>query len=495
MRKATHPIPSASAHPARARLRLSVLAVCAALAAGCAAVGPDYERPPVEVPGQWRLPQPSVNELANGAWWQQFADPALDALIQAALDENRDLRIAASRVEEYRGRYGATRAEQFPQVSASGSGGRARLAESQRLPGQPATGTTWQVDLGVSFELDLWGRLRRATESARADLLAQEEARRTVVLALVANVASGYVALRGLDQQLATTRATVSSRAESTRLARRRFEVGLTSELDARQAESEYESARALIPQYEAAIAQQENNLSLLIGRNPGPILRGRTLAQLRLPQAPAGLPSDLLARRPDIRQAEQQLIAANAQIGVARAAYFPSISLTAAIGSVSPQLSGLFEGPSRTWSYGGGLLAPIFTAGAIAGQVQAAEALQQQALENYRKSIQTAFAEVETGLVNARKLHDQLGAQARQTEALRRYLRLARLRYDNGYTSYLEVLDAERNLFSAELQLAQTRASELSAWVTVYRAMGGGWVELAEQHSGAAQPPGPKPG
>ncbi|HMW44182.1 MAG TPA: efflux transporter outer membrane subunit, partial [Plasticicumulans sp.] len=334
-----------------------------------------------------------------------------------------------------------------------------------------------------------------ATESARADLLAQEEARRTVVLALVANVASGYVALRGLDQQLATTRATVSSRAESTRLARRRFEVGLTSELDARQAESEYESARALIPQYEAAIAQQENNLSLLIGRNPGPILRGRTLAQLRLPQAPAGLPSDLLARRPDIRQAEQQLIAANAQIGVARAAYFPSISLTAAIGSVSPQLSGLFEGPSRTWSYGGGLLAPIFTAGAIAGQVQAAEALQQQALENYRKSIQTAFAEVETGLVNARKLHDQLGAQARQTEALRRYLRLARLRYDNGYTSYLEVLDAERNLFSAELQLAQTRASELSAWVTVYRAMGGGWVELAEQHSGAAQPPGPKPG
>ncbi|PWV59287.1 efflux transporter outer membrane subunit [Plasticicumulans acidivorans] len=470
-------------------MRKGLWVACAVSLGGCSALGPDYERPPLEVPGHWRLDPAQTSELVNGAWWEQFGDPQLNTLIGIALDENRDLRIAVARVEEYLGRYGATRADQFPQVAAGADAGHGRTAESQRLPGSAATASQFDVNLGASFELDLWGRLRRATEAAQADLLAQQEARQTVVLTLVSSVANAYISLRELDQRLTITRTTLQSRAESMHLAQRRFEVGLTPELDARQAESEYESTRAMVPQLEQAIVQQENALSLLLGRNPGPIVRGRTLVELRRPVVPAGLPSDLIERRPDIRQAEQQLVAANAQIGIARAAYFPVVSLTGALGSVSPQLSSLFGGPARAWSYGAGLSVPVFTAGKIAGQVQAAEAVQQQTLENYRKTVQTAFAEVENALVAASKTSEQLEAQARQVEALRSYLRLARLRYDNGYTSYLEVLDAERNLFSAELSLAQTRGSELSTLVNLYKAMGGGWVDEAARRSTLVSP------
>ena len=421
-----------------------------------------------------------MRAVASPGWWRQFQDPVLDQLVEIALRENKDLKIASARIEEYLGRYAFTRADQFPRLDADASGDRTRTPGSSNVSGNSTITNNFQAAALLSFELDLFGRLRRATEAAQAELLATEEARRTVILALVTGVASNYVQLRSLDQQLAISRRTLETRAESLRIAQLRFKAGLTSELDVRQAEAEYQAAAVQIPQLESAIAQREDAISLLLGRNPNAIARGRTLDRLAPPTPPAGLPSELLERRPDIRQAEQQLIAANANIGVAKAAYFPVISLTGLFGYISPQLEDLFQGPSRTWNFGGGLTVPIFTAGKIAGQVQVAEAVQQQALASYEKTIQTAFGEVEDNLIALRKGRERLQAQQAQTEAYRRYLKLAKLRYDNGYTSYLEVVDAERNLFNAELTTAQNQGDVLVALIGLYKAMGGGWVEEA---------------
>ena len=308
------------------------------------------------------------------------------------------------------------------------------------------------------WEIDLWGKLRRATEAARADLLSTEEAQRTVILTLVTSVASTYIDLRDLDKQLEIAHQTAKSREDSYNLFKLRFEGGVISELELNQVKSEYEQALSTIPQFEKNIAQVENFLSTLLGRNPGQIPRGKTIDQLTLPAVPAGLPSDILVNRPDIRQAEQNLIAANANIGVAKSLYFPSISLTGLFGWASNDLDDLFKGPSKTWSWAVPVTMPIFTAGAIAGQVRAAEAIQQQALISYEQSIQTAFREVEDALIDQKKTREQIVAQGRQVDSLRNYARIARLRYDNGYTSYIEVLDAERSLFNAELSYTQTQ-------------------------------------
>lgn len=466
-----------------------IMLLTALTLAGCA-VGPDYQRPDVPIPPQWRLADGAMRAVASPGWWRRFQDPVLDELINIALRENKDLKIATARIEEYLGRYAFTRADQFPQLDAGASADRTRTPGSSNLSGDSTIRNNFEVAALLSFELDLFGRLRRATEAAQAELLATEEGRRTVILSLVTAVASNYVQLRSLDQQLAISRRTLDTRAESLRIARLRFKAGLTSELDVRQAEAEYQAAAVQIPQLETAVAQSEDAISLLLGRNPGAIARGHPLDRLGQPPVPAGLPSDLLERRPDIRQAEQQLIAANASIGVARAAYFPTISLTGLFGYVSPQLEDLFEGPSRTWKFGGGLTVPIFTAGKIAGQVQVAEALQQQALATYEKTIQTAFSEVEDSLIALRKGRERLRAQQAQTESLRRYLKLAKLRYDNGYTSYLEVVDAERNLFNAELATAQNQGDVLVALISLYKAMGGSWIERAEQPDTAAANP-----
>ena len=471
------------------RASISTALLAALTLAGCA-VGPDYQRPEVPIPTQWRLADGEMQTVAGLGWWRQFQDPVLDELVNIALRENKDLKIASARIEEYLGRYAFTRADQFPQLGADASGDRTRTPGSSSLSGDSTIRNSFQAAALLSFELDLFGRLRRATESARAELLATEEGWRTVILSLITAVASNYVQLRSLDRQLDISRRTLDTRAESLRIARLRFKAGLTSELDVRQAEAEYQSAAVQVPQLETAVAQREDAISLLLGRNPGAIARGRALDRLAQPPVPAGLPSELLARRPDIRQAEQQLVAANANIGVAKAAYFPVISLTGLLGYISPQFEDLFEGPSRTWNFGGGLTVPIFTAGKIAGQVQAAEAVQQQALANYEKSIQTAFAEVEDNLIALRKGRERLQAQQAQTEAYRRYLKLAKLRYDNGYTSYLEVVDAERNLFNAELATAQNQGDVLVALISLYKALGGGWIERAEQADTAAADP-----
>lgn len=471
-------------------MRNPLLVTTLGLALSGCSLAPTYQRPEVPMPAQWRVDIQTANDLANTAWWRRFGDPALDRLIQAALQENKDVQIAAARVEEYRGRYGVTRADQFPQIGAGADAARTRASENGAVPPGQNPSNSFQVDLGLSFELDLWGKLSNASEVARAQLLASEEAQRTVILTLVSELANSYVQLLDYDQQLRVTRATLETRRESVRINGLRFKAGLISELDYQQAVAEYQSAAVQVPLLERLVALQENAISLLLGRNPGPIARGASLSQSRLPEVPAGLPSELLARRPDIRQAEQTLIAANAQIGVAKAAFFPSISLTGLLGLASNDLSDLFEGPSRIWQFAGGLTQPIFTGGRLEGQLEVAEAQQKQALLNYQQVIQKAFAEVEDSLVSVAKLRDQLKDEAAQVQALQRYLDLANLRYKNGYSDYLTVVDAERNLYSAQLQYVRDQGSLFSALVNLYKALGGGWVEEAEKLTVSGPPP-----
>ncbi|MBZ4193967.1 MAG: efflux transporter outer membrane subunit [Candidatus Contendobacter sp.] len=448
---------------------------------GCS-VGPVYERPEVPVPAQWQVNIQQANDFANTTWWNQFNDPELNRLVQIALEQNKDLLIATARVQEYMGRYGVTRSAQFPQIGANAAGARTRYGESTVPAGTELTIDSYQVNLGASFELDLWGKLRSATEAARAQLLATEEAKRTVILSLVGQLANSYVLLLDYDQQLVVTKETLKTRSESVRINGLRFKAGLIGELDYQQAVAEYQNAAVQVPLLERLIGQQQNAISLLLGRNPGPIKRGVTLDKLAMPQVPAGLPSEVLERRPDIRQAEQQLIAANAQIGVAKAAFYPNIALTGFFGVASTDLSNLFDGPSRAWQFAGQLTQPIFTGGSLTGQLQVAEAVQQEVLFNYQQVIQKAFAEVDNSLIAISKLRSQLKDEQAQVKALQRYLDLATLRYQNGYSDYLTVVDAERNLYTAQLQYVQDQGTLYTAMISLYAALGGGWISQAEQ-------------
>ena len=459
-----------------------LVTLLALLASGCM-VGPDYVRPSVETPTAWRLSEEHARDLANTAWWEQFGDPVLNDLVSTALRENKDLLIAAARVEEFAGNYGIVSSGLFPQVGASADARRQRDISAVVIgAGGNEIYNSYNVVLNASWEIDIWGRIRRQTEAARAQLVASEEGRRGVVLSLVGSVAGAYINLRSLDRQLEIARTTARSRGESYEIFKLRFSGGIISLLELSQNQSQYEEALATIPPLEKAIAQQENGLSVLLGRNPGPIVRGKSIDQLTLPAIPAGLPSELLERRPDLRRTEQDLIAANALIGAAKAAYFPTISLTGLFGYSSTSLNNLFNSQNKVWSYGSPISMPIFTAGAIAGQVQAAEASQQQALFSYQKAIQEAFREVNDSLVNQQQTREQLKAQKRQVKALEQYAGTARLRYENGYTSFIEVLDAERSLFNVQLQYTQTEQGQFQAMVNLYLAMGGGWVDEAEK-------------
>ena len=450
-------------------------------------IGPDYVRPTIEIPQNWRIYEKEAIVLSNTSWWEQLNDPILNGLVATALKENKDLLIAAARIEEFAGRYGFTRSGLFPQVGVDAA--YSRQGDSKSIENAPRSGynfnyDTFQTTLNASWELDIWGRVRRSTEAARAELLASEEGRRAVILSLVSSVAAAYVNLRDLDRQLEIARSTVKTREDGYSIFKDRFEGGIISEMELSQVKSQYEEALTTIPQFEKAITQQENGLSVLLGRNPGPIQRGKTIDQLTLPTVPAGLPSDLLTRRPDIRQAEQNLIAANAVIGVAKAAYYPAISLTGFFGFASSDLSDLFKGSSQVWQYSVPVNVPIFTAGKIAGQVKAAEAIQQQALLSYQMAIQTAFREVEDSLVDQKRTREQLTVQQKQVDSLKKYYELAQLRYDNGYTSYIEVLDAERTLFNVELSYTQNQGALFFSLINLYKAMGGGWVEIADKQS-----------
>ena len=452
-------------------LLLPLLAACT--------VGPDYVRPPVDTPPSWRVSEQDARDLANSAWWEQFNDPVLNDLIRTALDGNKDLLIASARIEEYQARHGSAQSALFPQVALGAGANQQNTQTGNALKGRY---DTYDTSLSASWEIDFWGKIRRQSEAARAQLLASEEGKQGVILSLVANVATAYVNLRDLDRQLEIAQSTLKTREESYAVFQERYAGGVISVLELSQNKSQYDEAQANIPSIEKSIAQQENALSLLLGRNPGPIARGNPIAELLLPAIPEGLPSALLERRPDIREAEQTLIAANAQIGVAKAAYFPSISLTGLFGVASGNLSNLFETSSKIWQYGTTASVPIFTAGKIGSQVEIAEAQQQQALFSYQKAIQTAFREVNDALTDQQQTGRQLAAQDKQVASLRQYDEVARLRYDEGYTDFLTVLDAERSLFNAELSFTQTRVALHRAMIGLYKAMGGGWMNTVEQ-------------
>jgi len=464
------------------KLRILAAAVMAVSASGCM-IGPDYFRPTIDTPETYRFEPKQAAQTADSEWWKQYNDPVLDQLIADSLASNWNVQIAAANVEAAAGILTRTRAPIFPQLGYSGDAGRARYTESG--DGAVTPGTVNPQDLNqasftASWEIDLWGRIRRQTEAAQANLLATEEARRGVILTLVSGVANSYLQLRGLDQQLEISRKTLDVYAQSLKFFELQYQYGQTSAMTVAQARSQYETAAAQIPLIEQQILQLENALSLLAGRNPGPIPRGKSLAELGAPAIPEGLPSQLLERRPDIMQAEQQLIAANAQIGAAKALYFPSISLTGAFGGSSSELSDVFNGSAKTWNFTGSVTGPIFTAGLISGQVAQAEANQQAALANYQQTIQAAFGDVSNALSARENLLQQVASQQNKVTALRDYARLARLQYDGGYAPYSTVLQAEQDLFPAELTLARNTADNAAALSNIYKAMGGGWVDKA---------------
>ena len=441
--------------------------------AGCVQ-GPEYARPAVEAPQAYRFADDAApgSTLADmPAWWRAFGDAELDALVDEGLAANHDLQIATARVEEFAARVVATHAQGLPQVGYGADAGRQRVGGS-------AARDSYSTLLSASWELDLWGRIRREDEAARANLLATEQARLGVALTLVSTVVSGYITLLDLDRSLEIAEATLEGRKRNVDVFQMRLDGGAVSEFEMMQVTAEYETAVGSIPELQQAIAQQEDALSVLIGRNPGPIERGGSLQTLRAPPVPAGLPSELIARRPDILQSEQQLIAANALIGAARALYFPTLALTGFGGYASSELDDLFSGPARTWSFAGQLLGPIFSGGAIDSANRQAEARREQALATYRQTIQNAFRDVDDALVAIQSTRALVASLERRVSALQRAVELSRERYDNGYADYLEVLDTERSLFSAELSLSTARGDGYRSLVDLYRALGGDWIE-----------------
>ncbi|MFZ0859180.1 MAG: efflux transporter outer membrane subunit [Candidatus Sulfotelmatobacter sp.] len=465
------------------------------------AVGPNYRRPKVDVPGEYRgvsLPeaaqpqpgqqgsQPSGNpaqqastpaeqSLGDQKWWEVFQDPQLQELIRTALKQNYDVRIAAARIMEARAQLGITRADQLPTVNAGAAGLNDRFPQTKL---SPETETNFNaVGASMAWELDFWGKYRRATEAARAHLLATEWARRAVINSLVSDVAASYFQLRAYDLQLEISRRTLASRQESLQLTRTLSDGGSATMLDVRQAEQLVATAAESIPSLERQTQQEENFLSTLLGRNPGPIARGMKLTeQPHAPEVPGGLPSNLLERRPDIRAAEAELMAANAQIGVARAAYFPQISLTANSGFLSSALSSLFTGPAGFWNFGGSLAQPIFAGGRIRSGVRLSEARKEEMLLTYQRTIQQAFRGVSDSLVEYQKNREFRERQQELVLAAQDAARLSEMRYRGGATSYLEVLTNETNSFNAELGLAQAQLNELLGLVDIYRNLGGGW-------------------
>ena len=470
------------------RLLGSIALVLAVSGLTACAVGPNYKRPAVDVPAAYRDPgkpsqqaeapaQPTsaTGSLGDENWWEVFQDKQLQDLIRTALKNNYDVRIAATRVEQARAQLGITRADQYPSVSV---GGNVTSVQNPAIGPIPAYEVTQgQVTGSASYNLDFWGKYRRATEAARATLLANEWAQKEVMATLVSNVAASYFQLRQLDLELEIAQSTLQSRKDSLQLTQTLEQHGINSLLDVRQSEQLVYTAATEVPDLERQITQQENAISVLLGNNPGDVPRGLKLTEEpHLPEVPAGLPSALLERRPDVRQAEANLVAANAQIGVARAAYFPQISLTGTAGYQSPSLTDLFTGPAGLWNLVGGVTQPIFEGGRIKNGVRLAEAQHQQLTLSYQQTIQGAFRDVSNALVAYRKTREFRVQQEQLAAAARDAAHLSEVRFKAGTTDYLEVLTNETNAFSAELGLAQAQGNELLALVQLYQALGGGW-------------------
>jgi multidrug efflux system outer membrane protein len=475
------------------KIRL-VAALLAAGTAGCM-VGPDYQRPTVETPADWRIEYARAADVANVMWWEQFNDPVLNDLVETALRDNRDLRIAAARVEQFIGVLTTTGSQLYPQVGYGADASRSRASEVGQPPVPPGASpyfSLYQASLGAAWQVDLFGRIRRETEAAQARVYASEQGQRGVVLTLVSGVATSYIVLRSLDRQLEIAQATARNFGATARLFELRFKAGMVARTEVAQINSQYQQALAAIPALEQAVATQENLISILLGRNPGPIPRGKAIDELVAPLIPGDLPSTLLLRRPDILQAEQNLVAANASIGVARSLYYPSLSINGIIGSASTASGDLFASPATVGAIGAGLTGPIFTFGRIKGQVASAEAAEREALAFYEQVVLNAFREANDALIGSQKKLEEVLAQQQRVESLRDFARLSRLRFDRGVAGYLDVLVAENELFAAELAAASLQATRYTQLVNVYRAFGGGWVDIAGEMAAeaAAQAP-----
>ncbi len=471
---------------------LGILSACA--------VGPDYKRPETAIPATYRG-ETAVEEarsIADLGWWELYKDPKLSELIQTALAQNLDLQLAVARIDEARARARVAEADFFPTIGGTLSTS-ARAAGVSAVPGPGGTtqflrsgvGSTYTGGAQLSWEIDFFGRVRRSSQAARADLLASEEGRRAAVASLVAQVASAYCQLRILDDQRAITRDTVKSEEASLALVRAQMKGGIASGTEEQQALGQLASVRAQLPIIERQIAQAENQLSVLLGQSPGPIVRSSGDEEgLVPPEIPSGLPSELLERRPDILQAEQQLVAATARIGVAKAQAFPfpRFFLTAFAGALSGSLSELLKGNGASLnSWGPGVTWPLFDLGSQ-GQIKASEAQARQAALTYRKTILTALQEVADSLVTVQTVRSQIGDEEIRAKAGKEYVRLTKLRYAGGVASYLEVLDSERQLYSAQMDYTSARLTQLQAAVQLYRALGGGWADAPVQNSGSGE-------
>jgi multidrug efflux system outer membrane protein len=462
--------------------------------AGCK-LGPNYRRPDTPLPSTYRFDSPSdAASLADEGWWQVYQDPVLQQLIRVALSNNLDLRIAAARIDQARALLGVAHVAQLPKASVAAAGEHARTSKYQLLPGEPAIGTNYDVEGSVSYEIDFWGKYRRATEAARAQLLQSDFARRDVMVGLVASVATAYFSLQSLDQQLRITNRTVATRQKFVDLTSAQHDRGTVSELDVATAQAQLAIAMANLPELQRQIGLTEDQLSVLLGHNPDAVLRQPLPASIPVdtaatpvaaaatplpppvPVPAAGLPSSLLERRPDLRAAEENLVAANAQVGVAKANLFPTITLTGTGGVASGALSSLFSGPARLWSFGGNVLQPLIDPQRNLYQLDLADAQKRQALLQYQQSVQSAFQEVSDALIARQEYAAVLKQEQAWVTAQRTAEAIALARYRVGYASYFDVIDSDRDLFSAELSLAAAQLNTLLAGVQLYRALGGGW-------------------
>jgi len=460
--------------------KLLFLAI-AVLLAGCA-VGPNYKRPTVNVPTDYRdsmaAQTVAASSFGNENWWQVYQDPALEQLIHTALQQNYDVRIAATRILEAQAQVGITRANQFPSASlGAGVSSEQNAKVSNLFPAYQVN--EGQLNLSVIWNLDFWGKYRRQTEAARAQMLASQWGQRAVMSSLVANVATAYFQLRALDSELEIAKRTLGSRQQSLQLTRVLETHGSSSDLDVSQSEQLVYTASETIPDLQRQIRQQENQLSILLGQNPGPIARGRTLTEEPVPVAvPAGLPSELLEGRPDVREAEENVVAANAQIGVAKAAFFPSISLTGTGGLESNALNSFLSAPSQTWNAGLSITQPVFEGGRLRSGLRLARAQHQEAVLSYQETVQNALEQVSNALIATQKNREFREQQDMLTGAAQHTDQLSEVLYKNGGASYLQVLTSETNYFSAELNLVQAQLNERLALVQLYQALGGGWQQ-----------------
>ncbi|MFA6957250.1 MAG: efflux transporter outer membrane subunit [Thermoanaerobaculia bacterium] len=472
---------------------LLIVLLLAVATTGCM-LGPANQRPPIPTPEVWREGPAAEESIANLEWWSIYDDPALQDLIRQSIAENKDLRVAMERVVEARARYGVSRADLWPQINASGTAG---YFDEGDLNDFTENDEVYSVGADLSWEIDLFGRVRSGNQAAWSSYLATEQAQRAATLTLVFSVARAYFELCDLDQELEITKATLESRRHYMQLVKSLFEGGVRSEIDFRQAEGEYYGVDIRVKDIERQIVSKENELSFLIGKNPGPITRGRPIGEQKIAETiPSGLPSSLLERRPDVVAAEQQLFAANAQIGVARSLMFPRIAITGAYGGTADDISNVFDSANVVSNLLGNIFQPIFQAGRLRRNVEVTESQQRQALSAYEQAILAAFRETEDSLVTYQKTTEQRSSYGARVEALREVLRLNELAYEGGVVDYLRVLDAQRTLLDAELSAVQNNRQQLVALASVYKALGGGWNPEPPETEGtqpaAATPPAP---